>query len=51
MGYGQYGAEYIGHGVGLEVNEPRFITPLTSLTLQPGMVLALEQESPIEGRL
>lgn len=42
MGYNQYSIEYVGHGVGLEINEFPFIGPKNNEMLKPGMVFALE---------
>lgn len=35
-------AKFIGHGVGLEINEPPVITPRSNETLESGMAFALE---------
>ncbi len=35
-------AKFIGHGVGLEINEPPVLTSRSKETLQPGMAIALE---------
>lgn len=35
-------AAFLGHGVGIELNEMPPITPRSKVTLQPGMVLAVE---------
>jgi len=42
MAYGQYGVKYVGHGVGLEIDEPPLISPENKTILKPGMVLAIE---------
>lgn len=41
MGVGQK-AKFIGHGIGLEINEMPVLAPRMKLELQPGMVFALE---------
>jgi Xaa-Pro dipeptidase len=33
---------YVGHGVGVEIDEPPLLSPRTSTVLRPGMVLAVE---------
>jgi Xaa-Pro dipeptidase len=42
MGYGAGKVSFVGHGVGLEVNELPVITPRHSTILREGMVFALE---------
>ncbi len=42
QGYGEQKGEYIGHGLGLEVDEPPVVGPYTDIPLQEGMVLAIE---------
>lgn len=37
-----YDFPYVGHGVGLEIDEPPLITPSSRCVLEDGMVLALE---------
>ena len=49
MGYNQYGVEYVGHGVGLEINEYPFIGPKNNELLKPGMVFALEPKLIVPG--
>ena len=44
-----YDFEYVGHGVGIEMDEPPLIGPKSKVTLQPGMVLALEPKLIIPG--
>ncbi|MDR0988584.1 MAG: Xaa-Pro peptidase family protein [Prevotellaceae bacterium] len=41
MGIGQQ-AKFIGHGIGLEINEAPVLAPRSKLSLKPGMVFALE---------
>lgn len=42
MARGQYGVEYLGHGVGLEIDEQPLISPRNHTILEEGMTLALE---------
>ncbi|MBI2958333.1 MAG: aminopeptidase P family protein [Chloroflexi bacterium] len=49
MGYGQYGVEYLGHGVGLEIDEPPLIGPGNASLIEEGMVLALEPKLIVPG--
>jgi Xaa-Pro aminopeptidase len=49
MGYHQYGVQYVGHGVGLEINEFPFIGAKNDDLLEPGMVFALEPKIIIPG--
>ena len=49
MGYAQFGVEYVGHGVGLEIDEPPLITPYDNSVLTPGMVLAVEPKLVVPG--
>jgi len=42
MGRGRYGVEYLGHGVGLEIDEQPLIGPQNHIVLKEGMTLALE---------
>lgn len=48
MGVGQK-AKFIGHGVGLEINEAPVIAPRMKQELQPGMVFALEPKIVLPG--
>lgn len=48
MGVGQQ-AKFIGHGIGLEINEAPVLAPRMKQTLQPGMVFALEPKIVIPG--
>lgn len=42
QGYDPQKGEYIGHGLGLEVDEPPILGPHTDLELKEGMILAVE---------
>lgn len=42
-------AKFIGHGVGLEINEPPVLTPRSKETLESGMVIALEPKFVLPG--
>jgi Xaa-Pro dipeptidase len=42
MGYGEGQVKFIGHGIGLEINEYPVISPRFDVALEQGMVLALE---------
>jgi len=42
MGYGEGKVFFIGHGIGLEINEFPVITPKHDITLKEGMVFAFE---------
>lgn len=49
MAYGQYGLEYLGHGLGLEIDEPPLIGPKTTTLLEEGMTLAIEPKLIVPG--
>lgn len=42
-------AKFIGHGVGLEINEPPVLTPRSKEVLEKGMVFALEPKFVLPG--
>jgi len=42
MGFGKYRGQYVGHGLGLEIDEPPIIEPTNKEKVKAGMVLALE---------
>lgn len=44
-----YDVEYLGHGVGLEIDEPPLVGPRTDLLIQEGMVFAFEPKIIIPG--
>ena len=48
MGVGQH-AKFIGHGIGLEINELPVIAPRMQQELEPGMVFALEPKIVLPG--
>ena len=49
MGYGEGKVGFIGHGLGLEINELPVITPRHKMLLQEGMVFAFEPKFIIPG--
>lgn len=48
MGVGQK-AKFVGHGIGLEINESPVLAPRVAQTLEPGMVFALEPKIVLPG--
>ena len=42
-------AKFVGHGIGLEINEPPVLTPRSKDVLEPNMVIALEPKFVIPG--
>jgi Xaa-Pro aminopeptidase len=42
-------AKFVGHGIGLQINEPPILTPRSKEVLQPNMVFALEPKFVIPG--
>ncbi len=50
MGHGRGKVGFIGHGLGLEINELPVITPRHSIILQEGMVFAFEPKFIFPGR-
>ena len=48
MGIGQQ-AKFIGHGIGLEINEAPVLAPRVKQELEPGMVFALEPKIVLPG--
>ena len=48
MGTGQQ-AKFIGHGIGLEINEAPVLAPRIKQELEPGMVFALEPKIVLPG--
>jgi Xaa-Pro dipeptidase len=49
MGYGDGKVSFIGHGIGLEINELPVITPRHDIILREGMVFAFEPKFIIPG--
>jgi Xaa-Pro dipeptidase len=49
MGYGETKVSFIGHGLGLEINELPVITPRHDMVLKDGMVFAFEPKFVIPG--
>ena len=49
MGHGEGQVGFVGHGLGLEINELPVITPRHSMTLKEGMVFAFEPKFIIPG--
>lgn len=49
MAYGEYGVEYLGHGLGLEIDELPLIGPKTATLFEEGMIIALEPKLIIPG--
>lgn len=48
MGNGQK-AKFVGHGIGLEINEAPVLAPRVRMELEPGMVFALEPKIVLPG--
>lgn len=42
-------AKFVGHGVGLEINEPPVLTPRSKEVLEPGMAIAIEPKFVLPG--
>ena len=42
-------AKFVGHGVGLEINEPPVLAPRSKEVLQPGMAIAVEPKFVLPG--
>jgi len=42
-------AKFIGHGVGLEINEPPVLTPRSKEILEAGMAIAVEPKFVLPG--
>ncbi len=49
MGYGTGAVKFLGHGLGLQIDEQPVITAANETVLAPGMVIALEPKCGIEG--
>jgi Xaa-Pro dipeptidase len=50
MGFGEGQVSFIGHGLGLEINELPVITPRHHTTLREGMVFAFEPKFALPGK-
>lgn len=50
MGHGEGRVKFIGHGLGLEIDEFPIIAPFIDQKLEPGMVLALEPKFVFPGK-
>lgn len=50
MGYGEGKVSFLGHGLGLEINELPVITPKHDIILKEGMVFAVEPKFIIPGK-
>jgi len=50
MGYGAGKVGFIGHGIGLEINELPVITPRHHIILEEGMVFAFEPKFIFPGK-
>ncbi len=50
MGYGEERARFVGHGLGLEIDEYPILTPRFNQRLKPGMVIALEPMFAFPGK-
>lgn len=50
MGYGRNQAKFLGHGVGLEVDELPVLAKGFTMPLQPGMTIAIEPKFTFPGR-
>jgi Xaa-Pro aminopeptidase len=49
-GYGDYFVHRTGHGLGLEIHEPPFLTPTSQTVLDTGMVFSIEPGIYLPGR-
>ncbi len=47
MGLGQEKVKFVGHGVGLELDEPPLLAPKMDYTIEKGMVIAIEPKVAI----
>ena len=49
-GYGEYFVHRTGHGMGVEIHEPPYITATSQVTLEEGMVFSIEPGIYLPGR-
>jgi Xaa-Pro aminopeptidase len=49
MGLGSEKVRFVGHGVGVELDEPPYLAPKMSYPLQEGMVIAIEPKVSLPG--
>ena len=49
MGIGAEKVRFVGHGVGLELDEPPFLAPKMEYPLSAGMVVAIEPKVALPG--
>jgi Xaa-Pro dipeptidase len=49
MGTGTEKVKFVGHGVGLELDEPPFLAPNMEYPLEPGMTVAIEPKVSLSG--
>ena len=50
MGYGENRVRFIGHGVGLELDELPVLAPRQQMALEPGHVIAVEPKFFFPGK-
>jgi Xaa-Pro dipeptidase len=50
MGYGEGKVRFVGHGLGLEIDEYPILAPRFNQRLEPGMVIALEPKFVFPGK-
>lgn len=50
MGYGENQVKFLGHGIGLEIDELPVLAKGFAYPLEPGMVIAIEPKFTFEGR-
>ena len=50
MGHGEGKVRFIGHGLGLEIDEYPVVAPRFDQRLEPGMVIALEPKFVFPGK-
>jgi Xaa-Pro aminopeptidase len=49
LGYGENRAKFLGHGVGLTLDELPVLAGKVSVALEPGMILAVEPKAVLSG--